>query len=255
MSDFEQRIERFCKMVRSADQIACLTGAGMSTESGIPDFRSPTGVYSTLCSADVFSIERFAKNPADFYGVMAPIYVAMRDAEPNAGHLALARLEEKYGKDVRIATQNIDGLHQKAGSAQVAEVHGSMMTLTCQTCGASLPLSVFSDKLASGEVLRHSMSGSTCGGVMKPDIVFFGENLPSEAFLTATASFRRADLALVMGTSLAVYPAAGLPEQRPADADLVIINMTETPLDDEADIVFREKIGDVMNAMMECLAR
>ena len=246
MEELNKRIEKLKKILSEAKRIACLTGAGMSTESGVPDFRSSTGIYKTLCSEEVFDIDNFNAHPEEFYKVMAPVYAAMLDAEPNEGHKALARLEKEYGKDICIATQNIDLLHQRAGSRNVQEVHGSMMSLTCKNCGATLPYSAFDKQLRAGELLRHNMAGSQCHGVMKPDIVFYGEGLPMDAFQTAENAFMTADVVMVLGTSLAVYPAAELPRMRGRNSRLVIINRTETPLDRDADLLFHENIGDVL---------
>ncbi|MBP5639313.1 MAG: NAD-dependent deacylase [Victivallales bacterium] len=249
MEELTIRIGKLKEMVQKAKHIACLTGAGMSTESGVPDFRSSTGIYKTLCSEEVFDIDRFNSHPEGFYKVMAPVYGAMLDAEPNAGHLELARWEKESGKEICVATQNIDGLHQRAGSRNVQEVHGSMMSLTCKQCGATLQYSAFVDHLRTGVLLRHSLAGSSCHGVMKPDIVFYGESLPFDAFETASNAFMTADLVLVLGTSLAVYPAAGLPDCRPRGSRLVIVNRSETPLDRKADLLFHEDIGKVLGVI------
>ena len=246
MEPLEKRIESLKRFVSEAESIACLTGAGMSTESGIPDFRSSSGIYSTITSEEIFDIYEFNRHPERFYSVLAPVYGAMLDGKPNAGHLALARWEKDYGKEVCIATQNIDGLHQKAGSMNVQEVHGSMMSLTCRDCGGSVPWGPFEEQLRAGRLLRHSMTGCSCHGIMKPDIVFYGEGLPQAAFRTSSNAFVHSDLILVLGTSLAVYPAAELPRYRGRNSRLVIVNRTETPLDGEADLVFREDIGAVL---------
>lgn len=246
MSDLSERIAKLAEFLRGAKRIAVLSGAGMSTESGIPDFRSSSGIYKTLCSEEIFDIDRFNRRPEDFYKVLAPVYGAMMDAQPNGGHLALARLEGELGKSVCVATQNIDDLHQKAGSVNVQEVHGSMMSLTCLSCGGQLPLTAVAEQARSGQLLRHSMCGGSCHGVLKPDIVFYGEGLPQDAFTRAYRAFTEADVVMVLGTSLAVYPAASLPGYRRRGSRLVIMNMTPTPLDGEADLVFREKIGETL---------
>ncbi|MGN0880627.1 MAG: SIR2 family NAD-dependent protein deacylase [Oligosphaeraceae bacterium] len=236
------RLEALRGLVRGAQRIAVLSGAGMSTESGIPDFRSPTGVYSTLCSEEVFDIAAFRRDPSRFYRVMAPLYAAMAEARPNAGHEALARLETLLDKEVCVATQNIDGLHQAAGSRNVQELHGGLSTMTCQRCGRRLPASDFRKSLLAGTVPRHP----GCGGVMKPDIVFFGESLPEAALDAAMAAFMGAELALVLGTGLAVYPAAMLPQRRQWGCALAIVNLTETPLDDQAEVVIHARTGEVL---------
>jgi len=160
----------------------------------------------------------------------------------------LHELEEKYGKTVTVATQNIDGLHQKAGSKIVYELHGGMLSLTCQKCGGQVPASALDAQLRSGKVVRHE---PTCMGVMKPDIVFYGEMLPQDALMSSYKAMTQADLVLVLGTSLAVYPAAGLPSERSRDSELVIINRTATPLDGEATLVFHESIGEILPAAVQ----
>ncbi len=239
----QEKIRRLGQMLAKAKHIACLTGAGMSTESGIPDFRSTQGLYRTLTSEEVFDINLFNRSPERFYQVIGPLYEAILAAQPNGGHLALAELCSRCGKTVTVATQNIDGLHQKAGSPVVWEVHGTMATLSCRKCGATEPCEAFREELKTGKVLRHS-----CGGVFKPDITFYGENLPEKPYISSLNAMRQADLVLVLGTSLVVYPAAGLPSYRRPDAPLVIINRTATEQDSEAALVFHDSIGEVLPA-------
>ncbi|MBR4415679.1 MAG: NAD-dependent deacylase [Victivallales bacterium] len=242
-----EKIKSFSEILRKASRIAVLSGAGMSTESGIPDFRSSNGLYS-YTSEEVFDLGNFLRKPESFYEIIAPLYDSIMKSEPNAGHLALHELEEKYGKTVVVATQNIDGLHQKAGSRIVHELHGGMLSLTCQKCGGQVPASALDAQLRSGKVVRHE---PTCMGVMKPDIVFYGEMLPQDALMKSYKAMTQADLVLVLGTSLAVYPAAGLPTERSRDAELVIINRTPTPLDGEATLVFHESIGEILPAAVK----
>ena len=241
-------IFQLANLLRNAKRIACLTGAGMSTESGIPDYRSTSGLYNTLTSEEVFDIDRFNSDPTDFYKVIGPLYCSIVEAKPNAGHLALSELETKFGKDVSIATQNIDGLHQKAGSSKVFEVHGTMKTLTCRRCRAKVDSDDFLPLFQKGETLRCK-----CGGVFKPDITFYGEALPEQAFMDSLNAFRNADLALVLGTSLAVYPAASLPSYRPADCKLVIINRSQTAMDEEAALVINDSIGNVLPKALQLI--
>ena len=242
-----EKIKSFSEILRKASLIAVLSGAGMSTESGIPDFRSSNGLYS-YTSEEVFDLGNFLRKPESFYEIIAPLYDSIMKSKPNAGHLALHELEEKYGKSVVVATQNIDGLHQKAGSRIVHELHGGMLSLTCQKCGGQVPASALDAQLRSGKVVRHE---PTCMGVMKPDIVFYGEMLPQDALMKSYKAMTQADLVLVLGTSLAVYPAAGLPTERSRDAELVIINRTPTPLDGEATLVFHESIGEILPAAVK----
>ena len=241
--DYSERLGRFVEFLKASQKIAVLSGAGMSTESGIPDFRSTSGLYKTVTSEEVFDIGCFRQSPEKFYDIIAPLYVSMLEAKPNSGHKALSELELDCGKDVIVATQNIDGLHQKAGSKVVNELHGGMLSLTCQSCGGQVPASAVDADLRSGKVVRHR---PTCNGVLKPDIVFFGEMLPEEAFSASISAMKRADLVLVLGTSLAVYPAASLPGLRRGGTPLVIINKTETNQNDNADLVYHESLGEVL---------
>ena len=241
--------EKLAEILRPKRRIAVLTGAGISTESGIPDFRSPTGLYAAVTSEKVFSIGFFEEHPAEFYRVIAPVYRQILTAEPNAGHKALAALES-LGKEVAIATQNIDDLHRKAGSRVVHELHGSMRTLTCSECGRLYESHSFEANLQTGEIPRCG-----CGGVLKPDITFFGEALPHDAFLAGQIAFESADLVLALGTSLGVYPAAGLPTLRPANTPLVIVNQTPTALDEQAALVIHAPLGDTLQAALEQLRR
>ncbi|MGI5924105.1 MAG: SIR2 family NAD-dependent protein deacylase [Lentisphaeria bacterium] len=246
----EHDISKLAALFTKAKRISCLSGAGMSTESGIPDYRSTSGLYSTLTSEEVFDITRFIRKPEHFYSTIGPFYLTILKAQPNAGHLALAQLAERFDKDVVIATQNIDGLHQKAGSRTVHEVHGTMDTLSCQDCGSQARAADFLSQLSKGEVLRHS-----CGGIFKPDITFYGEQLPAAAFSASLDAMASADLVLVLGTSLRVYPAAALPNSRRKGCPLVIINRTPTAQDADADMVFHDGIGELLPQVLTQMAQ
>ncbi|HQL09646.1 MAG TPA: NAD-dependent deacylase [Lentisphaeria bacterium] len=237
----EHDINKLAALFAGARRITCLSGAGMSTESGIPDYRSSKGLYNTLTSEQVFDIARFRRKPELFYSVIGPLYLSILKAQPNAGHVALAQLADRFGKELVIATQNIDGLHQKAGSRVVHEVHGTMDTLSCQDCGSQALAKSFLNELGKGEILRHR-----CGGVFKPDITFFGEQLPAAAFSASLDAMADADLVLVLGTSLQVHPAASLPDARRDGCPLLIVNRTPTAMDDKADMVFHDSIGELL---------
>ena len=278
--------------VLAADRIAVLTGAGISTASGIPDFRSANGIYSTHAAENVFDIELFRHDPRPFYRFAAWFYPTVAAAQPNAAHTVLAAWE-RAGKHVAIATQNIDDLHQRAGSQHVFPVHGSWLTSTCLRCSKSWRTAdvVFPALENAAEIANtvpgglvpperkfHSRTGSAtkllhlpgkpagvtphsatpdvphcaCGGILKPDITFFGESLPETAWAGAMDAMATADLVLVLGTSLAVYPAAALPDYRSRQARLVIVNRDPTPLDAAADAVLR---GDLPAVMRQIDAR
>ncbi len=243
--DFDAKIQRFAELLAASPKIAALTGAGISTESGIPDFRSSTGIYQTTSEA-VFSIDFFNENPGEFYRIFGPFYAQTVAAAPNAGHVALADLE-RLGKRVEIVTQNIDALHAAAGSTSVWEIHGTLRTSSCVVCERSFEPSVFGATVAAGRVPRCP----ECGGVLKPDITFFGEALPERALIGAQRAMWETRLLLVLGTSLQVYPAAGLPRECDADVPFVVVNKTPTPLDRFATLVFRESLGDALPKAVE----
>ncbi len=215
-------------------------GAGVSTESGIPDFRSEDGLYrqkyayppETMLSSDFFYSH--TREFYDFYrDKMLPLW-----AKPNAAHLALARMEQKGMLDA-VVTQNIDGLHQAAGSKNVFELHGSIHRNYCLSCG----------KFYSAEEIAASkgIPRCTCGGTVKPDVVLYGEPLDGSVVQGALEAIERADLIIVAGTSLTVYPAAGFVEY--CRGKTVLINRGATPLDGRCDLVLRENVGEVFSAL------
>jgi NAD-dependent deacetylase len=226
-----------------------LTGAGVSTESGIPDFRSPGGLWAEFDPLDYASLDSFRRDPVriwDFYGRRFAFLV---DAQPNDAHRALAELERR-GVVEAVVTQNIDLLHERAGSRNVIEVHGSIRRAVCLRCGGQEPLE---------RVLRQLESAPAplcpdCGAVLKPDVVFFGELLPVPAIERATELARRARLLLVVGSSLEVYPAAGLPlETVAAGGSLAIVNRGPTALDDQADLKLDGSAGEILRRTAELL--
>ncbi|MCK5805992.1 MAG: NAD-dependent deacylase [Lentisphaeria bacterium] len=245
----QPEVQRLASFLHEAQCIAFLTGAGMSTESGIPDFRSPTGVYANRPNGNVFDIDAFKDDPGAFYAFIHPRYREMLDADPNPGHLAIVALEEEFGKQIEIATQNIDMLHERAGSSCVHTLHGTIEYATCMRCGDGLPLEEILPRIEKGRVPRHS----ACGGVMKPDIVFFGEQLPVDKLMASQTAMEEADLVIIVGTSLVVHPAAALPCLRRSETKLAILNKTPTYLDEEADVLLREPAGEVLPAVLRAM--
>jgi NAD-dependent deacetylase len=218
---------RLADLVLERQPCVVLTGAGISTESGIPDFRSAGGIWASEDPLAVASIEAFRRDPARVWDFYARRLAAHADAEPNDGHRALARLEE-LGLVRAVVTQNVDGLHQRAGSRHVVEVHGSLGSAVCPACGAQAEIgrALATLPLPPCEV---------CGEILKPGVVLFGELLPPTAFERASALARQAGLLLVVGSSLEVYPVAGLPaETLAAGGALAIVNRGATPFDDDA---------------------
>lgn len=244
MSEIVLREEecRLQELLRGACRIAVLTGAGMSTESGIPDFRSPGGLYETV-GEDIFELETFLARPEHFWRAIGPFYQEVLSAKPNGGHLALAALERvPWEKEVCVATQNIDVLHQRAGSRRVCTLHGTMETLSCPQCGFSSRSEEFLAVMKTGDMPRCPH----CSHPLRPDIVFFGEDLPQRDFTSAMEAFSHCDLAVVLGTSLQVMPASYLPSQRPANAPLVILNRDETWMDDQATLVLHQNTAGLL---------
>lgn len=224
-------MQELVAMLQAAQRAVIFTGAGVSTLSGIPDFRGPDGLYKRLDADKLFDIAWFRRDPAYFYGHARDFIYGLEGRAPNAVHAACARLEQ-LGRVRGVITQNIDMLHQRAGSRVVHELHGSPALHHCLTCGKGATFAEIRERLAAGEAVPHCRA---CGDVFKPDIVFFGEMLPEAPFAAATRLAREADLLLVLGTSLVVHPAASLPQfTLRAGGRLVIVNAGETPYDDRA---------------------
>ena len=223
-----------------------LTGAGISTESGIPDFRSPTGIWARYDPLEVATIDAFLADPVkvwDFYGKRLEL---LGDAQPNDGHSALAELERR-GWVQAVVTQNIDRLHARAGSREVVEVHGSIGTSSCLDCGTVIPLEDVMQLLPVPEC-------PTCGRVLKPDVVMFGELLPEAAIDRATRLAAQAGLMLVVGSSLEVYPVAGLPlETLAAGGRLAIVNRGATQFDRRAALTIDAGAGEALRSLATAL--
>ena len=240
-------VERLAKLVREHQSCVVLTGAGISTESGIPDFRSPTGIWKRYDPREYATIDAFRADPAkvwDFYGKRL---AALGEAQPNDGHRALAELEGRGWVDA-VITQNVDGLHARAGSRNVVEVHGSIRTASCGECGTTVPSE---EALALLPLPRCP----ACGQLLKPDVVMFGELLPEAAIARAVHLAAEARLMVVVGSSLEVFPVAGLPlETLGAGGRLAIVNRGETPLDARADLVVDDGAGATLSALARALA-
>jgi NAD-dependent deacetylase len=231
--------------IARALQIVAFTGAGISTESGIPDFRSPGGIWDQFQPILFQDFLRDAEARRETWRRGLHTYPVVAAAEPNPGHRALVELE-RMGKLSAVITQNIDGLHQKAGHAaeRVIELHGNAHGVQCLDCGARSARQVVHDQVRAGEAVP---SCSTCGGILKPTTVSFGESMPVDALRRAERAARSSDLFIVIGSSLVVYPAALLPTYAlEAGARLAILNATETHLDAAADVVLRGQAGELL---------
>jgi NAD-dependent deacetylase len=222
-----------------------LTGAGVSTESGLPDFRSPGGLWADVDPMRVASLSAFRRDPGAFYAFYQDRLSRLGGAQPNHAHRALADLE-RGGLLRAVITQNVDGLHQAAGSRRVLELHGSLRRAACPDCGARADIAVLTDALAAGRQPHCPV----CAGPLKPDVVLFGELLPLTVFAEADALCREADALLVVGSSLTVTPAAELPQTLlDRGGRLIIVNREPTPYDADAAVVIRDDAGRALPAM------
>ena len=237
-------MEALAELIASRQPCVVLTGAGVSTESGIPDFRSPGGLWARFDPLEYGSIEAFRADPLKVWSFYKPRVAMLTEAEPNAAHLALAELE-RLGFVQAVVTQNIDLLHERAGSREVVEVHGSIRSATCPGCGERQPLERVLELLAEADAPAPACP--SCGELLKPDVVFFGELLPPEAIERATQLARGAGLLLVVGSALEVYPVAGLPEETlAAGGALAIVNRGTTPYDARAALRIEDSAGEVL---------
>ena len=237
------KISTLRSWIAESKRIVFFGGAGVSTESGIPDFRSVDGLYHQKFDyppETILSHSFFYAHTEEFYRFYRE-KMLLTDVEPNRAHRALAELEQQ-GKLSAVVTQNIDGLHQKAGSKKVFELHGSIYRNFCQNCR----------KFYGPEVIQQSagVPRCGCGGIIKPDVVLYEESLDDRCIMGAVRAIAEADLLIVGGTSLTVYPAAGLIRYYQGSR-LVLINRDETPYDGEASLVFRESIGQVLEAAVK----
>lgn len=237
------------RMIIDARLTVALTGAGVSTPSGIPDFRTPTaGLWANVDPMEVASLQGFRANPHRFYNWIEPLARTLLNAQPNAAHLALSQLE-RVGKLAAVITQNIDMLHQRAGTAHVFEVHGHIAEATCINCfRVYAGHDALLDWLATGIIPRCTH----CGDVLKPNVILFDEQVPAQVLTDAKQMVKQCDVMLVVGSSLEVLPAADLPRLA-ADrgAKLIIINREHTYLDDRAAVVLRADVADVLPALAD----
>lgn len=244
----EQNVQRLAEMLLAARRIVAFTGAGISTESGIPDFRSPTGVWAKY---EPVMFSDFLTDPDErlrYWKMGKERAGDFLRAEPNAGHRALAKLEFD-GRLIGVITQNIDELHQKAGSAKVLEVHGTALKVGCMSCERQWPTT---EILERSELGVSELLCEDCGGLLKSMTVSFGQQLPAAVWMEAVALCKKCDLFLAIGSSLVVQPAADLPVRAKAHgAKLVILNRDATPLDEAADLVIHASIGETLSAAID----
>ena len=239
-------IEKLRAMIASHHRIVFFGGAGVSTESNIPDFRGANGLYRQKTDLpwtpeEMLSHHFYEEHPVEFFTMYKQFAEAMLKASPNRAHFALAKLEQE-GRLSAVVTQNIDGLHQRAGSRNVIEVHGTILTNTCEKCFATYDAKTL---LTLASPVPHCPS---CGGVIKPDVVLYEESLDQKVLKEAVSFISHADVLIVGGTSLVVYPAAGLIDYYRSDK-LVLINRTPTARDSAADLVVTGSIGEIFDSL------
>ena len=251
----DEKIAQITEWIQKSDNIVFFGGAGVSTESGIPDFRSDHGIYQKqyMCNGrsvspeECLSIDFARQHPDIFYDYYIHEFIHP-NALPNRAHKVLAELE-KMGKCKAVITQNVDSLHQMAGSKNVLELHGTTATYSCDRCHLQYTEAQVFDFLKKEQIPR-----CICGGLIRPDIVFYGGALPAGVFEKAIAYVSKCDVFIVAGTSLNVYPAANLMNYYQGNK-CILINLQKTPYDDMADCVLHEKCGDVLTQVFENLQK
>ncbi len=253
MNELNSKIKNFARLILDAKNIVALTGAGMGTESGIADFRSPgTGLWEKVNPDEFASIHSYVSDPKKNLDFMLELGMAIFKAKPNKGHKALTKLQ-RLNKLNGILTQNIDGLHQKARSKNVVELHGTAYEAICMGCGNIYPITLMIDQVRNG---RYGPLCEACNGLLKPNAIFFGEPLRSETLRQADRLIEGCDLLIVLGSSLLIYPVAFYPRKALSlGAKLAIINIQETDIDTSTDVVIHDKIGDVFPLIVDIVKK
>lgn len=246
----EEKINQSVEMIADANKVVVFTGAGVSTESGIPDFRSPGGLW-TRFDPDDFTIDKYLRSGQTRRKMWEVLREGglLSDAEPNPAHYAITELE-RMGKLSSVITQNIDNLHQKSGNdpAIVHELHGNMKWIVCLSCRQRYPLEDLIRTITSNDVVPDC---EKCGGILKPDVIFFGETLPEKTLRVAARESQECDLFIIIGSSLAVYPAASLPlYAKRSGARIIIINLGPTEQDLIADVRINHSAGETMTRIL-----
>jgi NAD-dependent deacetylase len=251
MTDVAASVTALARLLAEACRPVFFTGAGVSTESGIPDFRSPGGVWDRFSAGEMTYANFLASDEGRrrYWRFGREVYPMIRDAAPGPAHVALATLHD-LGRLDRVITQNVDGLHERAGvpADKIVELHGNSARVRCLACDARYGRDEVHAWIGEADVLP---SCPACGGIVKPSSVLFGEALPPGVLAQARTCAAAADVFVVVGSSLVVYPAAYLPRHaKQAGATVVVVNLTPTPLDAQADLIIRARAGDVMTAVV-----
>jgi NAD-dependent deacetylase len=239
-------------LIKNAYKILIFTGAGLSTESGIPDFRSPGGIWDRYDPSE-FYFDRFISNEASrekYWKMSTEYYQVMKKAQPNPAHLALKKMDDT-GRLLAVVTQNIDNLHHRAGHLpeKIIEIHGTAFRVSCLDCGKHYDRDDIEARLLNGIKIPYC---DGCSGILKPDTVSFGQAMPEDKMMQSLLYAHQCDLCIVLGSSLVVYPAASIPEQAVRNgARLIIINHDETPLDSIADLVIHQSLSICLDQIME----
>ena len=250
MSEKTELRDQLLELIENSNYITALTGAGISTESGIPDYRTPGKGMWEKVDMNVVSMSGFLEDPSRYYNYSLDLYEIRSKAEPNPAHYMLAKLEE-IGKLKGIVTQNVDSLHTKAGSVNVHELHGSLRQVVCLECSSLSDMDSAMSRVMGGE---NPPLCEQCGGVLKPNTVFFGEALPRIPWEESVELIKKTDLLLTIGSSLQVSPANVLPDFAIKNgAQIVIMNQMPTPYDSDAKIVIRDKIGEFSEEFVKFL--
>ncbi len=247
----ESLIAKGANTIKEAERILVFSGAGLSTESGIPDFRSPGGVWSKYDPSDFYfdKIISDEQARAKYWQMSTEFYQTMRDAVPNRAHLAIKALEDA-GKLIAVVTQNIDSLHHKAGNSpdKIIEIHGTAFSVSCLSCGKKYERDDIQDRIQRGVKVPYC---DECSGILKPDTISFGQAMPQDKVEQAITYARECDLCIAVGSSLVVYPAASVPAYAAeSGAKLMIVNRDKTPLDSMADLVINESVSKALGAMV-----
>lgn len=252
-----ETLKKAADIIGNAKNLVALTGAGISTESGIPDFRSPGGLWTKIDPGE-FSIDRFLQNPGRFWKLSLDLKRSgefdLTSAIPNAAHYAMANLENK-GMLKCVITQNVDNLHQKAGSIEVVEFHGNMLRAVCMKCKTLEAIEKVEQRIASGQ--QETPQCNICGGLLKPDAVFFGEPIPSKALMISQIQSQKCDALLVVGTSLQVFPAAEIPiiaKMKSPSATVIEINREPSALHSQVtDLLMLGSAGEILSEIESLL--
>ncbi|TXT59691.1 MAG: NAD-dependent protein deacylase 2 [Promethearchaeota archaeon] len=253
MSELEEKINNLAELIANSEDIVALTGAGMSTESGIPDFRSPgTGLWEKVDPNEFASISSYVANPQRNLKFMLEMGMQIFKAKPHEGHKALTKLQ-KLGKLKGVLTQNIDGLHQRAGTENVIELHGTANEARCIECHETYEISFMINQVVKGD---YEPTCGECSGLLKPNAIFFGEPLESSVIREADEMVEKCDLLIVLGSSLLVYPVAFYPQKVLSnDAEIGIINIQPTEMDRYAEVVIHKKIGKMLPKVADLVAK